>query len=59
MPCVGSRPPIKGWGIPSLSPAVVQRFLATRAAIYNTFNIQLHLINRPTLRRFRAEEDRP
>jgi transposase-like protein len=34
-----------------------QRFLTTHAAIYNTFNIQRHLISRPTLRRFRAEAD--
>jgi len=32
-----------------------QRFLATHAAIYNTFNVQRHLISRPTLRLFQAE----
>jgi transposase-like protein len=39
------------------SQASVQRILTTHAAIYNTFNIQRHLISRPTLRRFRAEAD--
>jgi transposase-like protein len=34
-----------------------QRFLSTHAAVYNTFNIQRHLISRPTLRLFRAEAD--
>ena len=32
-----------------------QRFLATHAAVYNTFNVQRHLISRSTLRLFRAE----
>lgn len=39
------------------SQASAQKFLTTHAAIYNTFNIQRHLISRPTLRRFRAEAD--
>ena len=39
------------------SQASAQRFLTTHAAIYNTFNIQRHLIRRPTLRRFRADAD--
>jgi transposase-like protein len=37
------------------SQASAQRFLTTHAAIYNTFNIQPHLISRPTLRHFRGE----
>ena len=39
------------------SQASAQRFLTTHAAIYNTFNLQRHLISRPTLRRLRAETD--
>ena len=36
------------------SQAPAQRFLATHAAVYNCFNVQPHLIRRPTLRQFRA-----
>jgi putative transposase len=32
-----------------------QRFVSTLAAVYNTFNVQRHMISRPTHRRFRAE----
>lgn len=32
-----------------------QRFLSTHAAVYNTFNVQRHLISRTTLRQFRAD----
>lgn len=39
------------------SQASAQQFLTTHAGIYNTFNLQRHLISRPTLRRFRAEAD--
>ena len=35
-----------------------QGFLSTYAAIHNTFNVQPHLIRRPTLRQFRAEAHR-
>jgi putative transposase len=31
-----------------------QRFLSTHAAVYNKFNVQPHIVSRPTLRRFRA-----
>jgi transposase-like protein len=37
------------------SQGSAQRFLSTHAATYNTFNLQPHLIRRPTLRQFRAE----
>jgi putative transposase len=36
------------------SPGSAQRFLSCHAAVHNTFNLQRHLISRPTLRRFRA-----
>ena len=36
------------------SQASAQRFLATHAAVYNTFNTQPHLITRPTLRLLRG-----
>jgi transposase-like protein len=36
------------------SQGSAQRFLASHAAVYNTFNTQPHLIRRPTLRLFRA-----
>ncbi len=32
-----------------------QRFLSTHATVYNTFNVQRHLISRKTLRRFRNQ----
>ncbi len=36
------------------SPGSAQRFLATHAAVHNTFNLERHLISRRTLRLFRA-----
>jgi len=36
-------------------PGPTQRFLSVHAAVYNTFNVQRHLISRRTLRTFRAE----
>jgi putative transposase len=32
-----------------------QRFLSMHAAVHNTFNLQRHLVSRPTLRIFRAD----
>ena len=37
------------------SQASAQRFLATHAVVYNTFNFQRHMIRRSSLRLFRAE----
>ena len=37
------------------SPGSAQRFLSMHSAVYNTFNVQRHLISRRTLRTFRAE----
>jgi putative transposase len=37
------------------SAASAQRFLNVHAAVYNTFNLQRHLIARSTLRIFRTE----
>jgi putative transposase len=36
------------------SAGFAQRFLATHAAVHNTFNLDRHLISRRTLRLFRA-----
>jgi putative transposase len=40
------------------SPRSAQRFVSAHAAVYNTFNIQRHLLCRPTLRQFRGEAHR-
>ena len=39
------------------STASAQRFLSAHSAVYNTFNLQRHLISRRTLRLFRAEAE--
>jgi transposase-like protein len=39
------------------SAASIQRFLSMHAAVHNTFNLQRHLISRPTLRILRAEAE--
>src|ERR671938_1739431 len=36
------------------SPGSAQRFLSCHATVHNLFNLQRHLISRPTLRRFRV-----
>jgi transposase-like protein len=37
------------------SPGSAQRFASLHAAVYNTFNLQRHLVSRRTLRTFRAQ----
>ena len=37
------------------SQGQAQRFLSTHAAVYNTFNLQPHLISRSSLRTLRAQ----
>ncbi|QCG94500.1 hypothetical protein E6C67_11285 [Azospirillum sp. TSA2s] len=37
------------------SPASAQRFVSLHPAVYNTFNLQRHLVSRRTLRIFRAQ----
>ena len=39
------------------SQGSAQRFLSSHASVYNTFNLQPHLISRPTLRFLRAQAD--
>ncbi len=41
------------------SPASAQRFLSIHAPIYNTFDLQRHLISRPTLKQFRSSATAP
>ena len=36
------------------SQGQAQKFTSTHSAIYNTFNVQRHLISRNTMRQFRA-----
>jgi hypothetical protein len=40
------------------SQGSAQRFRSSRAAAYNTFNLQAHLISPPSLRILRARADR-
>ncbi len=40
------------------SQGSAQSFRSTHAAVYNTFNVQQHLISRPTLRHFREAAHR-
>jgi len=37
------------------SSGSAQSFLSVHAAVFNTFNVQRHLISRSTLRQFRAD----
>jgi transposase-like protein len=37
------------------SPGSAQRFVSLHPAVYNTFNLQRHLVSRRTLRIFRAQ----
>ncbi len=37
------------------SPGSAPRFLSAHSAVYNTFNLQRHLVSRRTLRVFRSE----
>ena len=37
------------------SPGSAQRFLSAHAAVYNTFNVERHLVSRHTLRQFRSD----
>ena len=37
------------------SPGSAQRFLSIHSAVYNAFYLQRHLINRPTLKQYRAD----
>ncbi len=39
------------------SAGSAQRFLSIHASVYNTFNLQRHLVSRRTLRTFRAEAE--
>jgi putative transposase len=50
-------PPLSARDQPAHRLAVfsAQRFLSTHAAIYNTFNTQLHLTSRRTMREFRND----